>query len=156
MFLDDGGPYFKDVDLQNNLTVKPDSTIIKRRIISKNIDHLEATLEKKQVNIILDFSHVSHCDSASCLTLQKIVHNFQKQQVRIIFSGVRPALKLLLGNGGVIDELGECNVSVTVEEAVEKLEFDIDNNCKSVVTKKHTMNFHEVEEFKKLYEKSSE
>lgn len=141
-FLNDAGPFLKE---DNFAVQQPDKLVLKRKRI-QNIKKLNKN-EKQSITIILDFSHVIHCDSASCFTLQKMVHTFQKQSVQIIFTGVRPALSELLTKGKVLQELGESNQFITVEEAIEKLKETCDDP--SIFDKKQSMTFHQIIETKR-------
>lgn len=129
-FLNDSDAFIQRKELVASVRGK-ETHFMKRRRNEKMDD-------KQPITIILDFSHVMNCDSASCFTLKKMVHAFEKQNVRVVFSGVRPTLKSLLSSGKVLQELGDENMCVTVEEAVDIFE--------SGTKKRQTMTFHEIQE----------
>lgn len=139
-FLDKVGPFLNE-NFEGQEVIEPESLKIKRRRIGKISD------SKQRINIILDFSHVLSCDSSSCFTLKKMVHAFKKQTVSIYFTGIRPALRELLKDGTVLDELGDDFLCITIEEAVEKLCDDFDDE------RRNSMTFHELFELK--YESGS-
>lgn len=86
------------------------------------------TIRQKPRVLILRMEQVPFMDSTGESYFRNLVHNFQKQNCKIIVSGAKGHLKKILDRDGLTAEIGEENFYARTHEAISAATNDLDLN----------------------------
>lgn len=132
-----GTPYYRNTDRFDQLKEREDTLIFRfdADLYFANTSFFKEKLtaeiaEKGDVlkNVVISAESISYVDSSAMHALEQVLEDLRKQKIRVLFSGVKGPLRDALTRAHLMEEIGNDNFYMNVEDAMTYLNNEPDSD----------------------------
>lgn len=132
-----GTPYYRNTDRFDQLKEREDTLIFRfdADLYFANTSFFKEKLaaeiaEKGDAlkNVVISAESISYVDSSAMHALEQVLEDLRKQNIRVLFSGVKGPLRDALTRAHLMEEIGNDNFYMNVEDAMTYLNNESDSD----------------------------
>jgi len=130
-----GTPYYRNTDRFDQLKEREDTLIFRfdADLYFANTSFfkeklMEKTAKKQEAlkNLVISAESISYVDSSAMHALEQVLEDLRKQEVRVLFAGVKGPLRDALTRAHLMEKIGNDNFFMNVEDAMAYLDNESD------------------------------